>query len=169
VARRFFSSGEGDSLSGFNGRDYSAPAQVRVRIRNANATTSAGPVMLLNNPFTTFASLVSMGDDIAAMPARRFPIDASKIFGRRTVVAEFRLTLPTGWIARIPTGVSASSVFGSYVTTYAQNGRELVMTRRLVGGTGIFMPGRVGELVTWLRAIGHDDVKLIVLEKPAKS
>ena len=57
-------------------------------------------------------------------------------------------------------------MFGSYTTTYAQEGRDLVIKRRLVGGTGVFMPNRVNELVTWLRAIGHDDVKFIVLDKP---
>ncbi len=167
VSRRFFSSGEGDSLTAFNGKDYTARARVRLRIRNANATTSAGPVMLLNNPFTTFSPMVSMADDIAAMPVRRFPIDAGKIIGRRTVNTEFRVTLPEGWHARIPSGITASSVFGTYATSYVQNGRELIMTRHLVGAAGIYMPARVSELVTWLRAIGHDDVKLIVLDRPA--
>jgi hypothetical protein len=166
VARKFFSSGDGDSLVAFNGRDYSVPAHVNIRIRNANATTAAGPVQLLNNPFTTFARMATEADDIAALPSRRFPIDASKIIGRQTAITEYRVTLPEGWHARIPSGITASSVFGSYTTTYAQNGRDLVITRRLVGGTGVFMPSRVNELVTWLRAIGHDDVKFIVLDKP---
>lgn len=166
VTRKFFSSGDGDSLSTFNGRDYTAAARISVRIRNANATTAAGPVQLLNNPFTTFAMMATAADDIAALPTRRFPIDASKIIGRQTAITEFRVTLPEGWHARLPTGITASSVFGSYTTTYAQDGRDLVINRRLVGGTGVFMPSRVNELVTWLRAIGHDDVKFIVLDKP---
>jgi transglutaminase-like putative cysteine protease len=165
VARKYFASGDGDSLSAFNGRDYAAPARVSVRIHDAKATTQAGPVELLNNPFSSFAAMGAAADDIARLPARRFPIDASKIVGRQTASAELRVTLPEGWRARLPTGVSATSVFGTYVTTYAQTGRELVISRHIVGGTGVFMPSRVGELVTWLRAIGHDDVKFIVLDK----
>ncbi len=167
VARKYFSSGEGDSLSAFNGRDYMAPTQVSVRVRNANAITMAGSVQLLNNAFGTFAGMATAADDIARLPIRRFPIDASKIIGRQTTVTELRVTLPEGWHARLPTGITAASVFGSYTTTYAQEGREVVISRRLVGGTGIFMPNRVNELVTWLRAIGSDDVKFIVLDKPA--
>lgn len=167
VARKYFASGDGDSLSAFNGKDFSAPARVSIRIRNANATTTAGSVELLNNPFSTFAAMASTADDIARLPSRRFPIDASKIIGRQTAIAELRVTLPEGWHARLPTGITAASVFGSYTTTYTQEGRKLAISRRLVGGAGVFMPSRENELVTWLRAIGHDNVKFIVLDKPA--
>ena len=167
VARKYFASGEGDSLSAFDGRDYAAPTRVSIRIRNARATAQAGPVEVLNNPFSSFAAMASAADDIANLPVRRFPIDASKIVGRQTANTEFRVTLPEGWRARLPTGVSARSVFGSYETTYVQEGRDVVIRRHIVGGTGVFMPNRVNELVTWLRAIGHDDVKFIALEKPA--
>ncbi|MEO6864429.1 MAG: DUF3857 domain-containing protein, partial [Gemmatimonadaceae bacterium] len=166
VARRYFSSGDADSLVAFNGKDYRAPARVRVRIRNANATTAAGPVELLNNPFAGLTTLATTADDIARLPVRRFPIDASKIIGRQTAIAELRVTLPEGWHARLPTGVTAASVFGSYSTTYTQEGRDVIFKRRIVGGTGVFVPSRVSELVTWLRAVGHDDVKFIVLDKP---
>ena len=167
VARRYFSSGDADSLSAFNGKNYAAPARVSVRIRGANATTTAGPVELLNNPFAGLTAMASAADDIARLPIRRFPIDASKIIGRQTAIAEWRVTLPEGWHARLPTAVTATSVFGSYTTTYTQDGRDVVFNRHIVGGSGVFMPNRVNELVTWLRAIGHDDVKFIVLDKPA--
>lgn len=166
VARKYFASGDGDSLVAFNGRDYSAPTHVEVRITNANATTTAGPVELLNNPFNSFAAMSAAADDIARLPVRRFPIDASKIFGRQTSIMELRVELPEGWHARLPTDVTANSVFGSYAATYAQEGRELVVQRKIVGETGIFLPSRVNELVAWLRAMGHDDVKFIVLDKP---
>jgi len=168
IARKYFSSAEGDSLLAFNGRDYAAPVRVGVRITNATATTTAGTVELLNNPFSSFARMTTAADDIARLPTRRFPIDASKIVGRLTGVSEFRVTLPAGWHARLPANISATSVFGSYTATYSQDGRDLVIDRHIVGGGGIFMPSRVNELVAWLRAIGRDDVKFIVLEKPAK-
>jgi transglutaminase-like putative cysteine protease len=168
VARKYFPNADGDSLLTFNGKDYSAPARVSVRISNANATTTAGTVEMLNNPFSSFARMTTAADDIARLPSRRFPIDASKIVGRLTGISQFRVTLPAGWRARLPTNVSATSVFGSYTATYSQEGRDLVINRRIIGGTGVFTPSRVSELVTWLRAIGHDDVKFIVLDKPAK-
>ena len=168
VARKYFPNADGDSLLTFNGKDYAAPARVSVRISDANATTTAGTVEMLNNPFSSFARMTTAADDIARLPSRRFPIDASKIVGRLTGISEFRVTLPAGWHARLPTNVSATSVFGSYTATYSQEGRDLVINRRIIGGTGVFTPSRVGELVTWLRAIGHDDVKFIVLDKPAK-
>lgn len=168
VARKYFPNAEGDSLLTFNGKDYAATARVSVRITNANATTTAGTVEMLNNPFSSFARMTTVADDIARLPSRRFPIDASKIVGRLTGISEFRVTLPAGWRARLPTNVSATSVFGSYAATYSQDGRDFVINRRIIGGTGVFTPSRVSELVTWLRAIGHDDVRFIVLDKPAK-
>jgi transglutaminase superfamily protein len=165
VARKYFSSADGDSLLAFNGKDYAAPARVSVRITNADATTTAGTEELLNNPFASFAKMTTAADDIARLPTRRFPIDASKIVGRLTGISEFRVTLPAGWHARLPANVSATSVFGSYTATYSQDGRDLVIDRRIVGGTGIFSPSRVGELVAWLRAIGRDDAKFIVLDR----
>ncbi len=166
VARKYFASGEGDSLAGFNGRDYTVSAHVRLRIRDANATTTAGPVVLLNNPFAGLVAIAVAADDIAALPVRRFPIDASKIIGLRTEITEFRVMLPDGWHARLPKGLSATSVFGSYTATYTQQGRELVMRHELMGTKGIFLPSRVNELVGWLRLIGTDNVKLIVLDPP---
>ncbi len=167
IARKYFAGGDGDSLSGFNGRNYSAPAHVRIRIRNANATTMAGPVTLLNNPFAGLVAMTSAADDIARLPTRRFPIDASKVVGLRTAVTELRLTLPEGWHARLPATILATSVFGSYTMSYSQEGRDLVVSRRLVGASGKFLPSRVDELIAWLRAVGRDDVKLIVLDKPS--
>lgn len=167
IVRKYFANGDGDSLVAFNGRDYSAPTQVRVRIRNASATTMAGSVMVLNNPFSSLSAMSSVADDIARLPVRRFPIDASKIIGRRSSVTELRLMLPEGWHAQLPPSIKATSVFGSYTAAYEQNGREMIISRRLVGATGIFLPSRAQELVAWLRAIGRDDVKLIVLDRPA--
>jgi hypothetical protein len=168
IARKYFSSGDGDSLSGFNGRDYSAPVRVRVRIRDANATTMAGPVVMLDNPFSSPTAMAGAADDMARMPERRFPIDASKIIGLRSSVSEYRVKLPEGWHARLPVSVTATSVFGSYTSRYEQVGQELTISRRLVGAGGIFLPSRGKELIEWLRAIGRDDVKLIVLDTPGK-
>jgi transglutaminase-like putative cysteine protease len=167
IARKYFASGEGDSLSSFDGRNFSEKPQVHIRIRDAKATTTAGPVMLLSNPFSQMTAMAGIADDIARMPGRRFPIDASKVLGQRTAVTELRVTLPEGWHAQLPPGVTATSVFGKYATTYSQTGDTVLIRRKLVGATGVFMPSRVNELIAWLRTIGSDDAKLFVLDKPA--
>lgn len=167
IARQYFSSGEGDSLSAFDGRDYSASTRVKIQIRDANATTSTGNVVLLNIPFRNFAGMATIADDITRLPERRFPIDASKIIGRRANESEFRVILPDGWHARLPASVDARSVFGHYTTTYTQSGRVLTFTRRIVGSVGVFAPGRVEELVKWLKTIGSDDAKFIALYRTA--
>ncbi len=165
LARRYFPSSEGDSLVGFNGSDYTAPVAVSVRITDAKATTSAGPVMMLNNPFASLGSMTAAAEDMAKLPQRRFPIDASKIFGRQTSVTELRLTLPQGWHAKLPADVQATSEFGSYTAHFAQEGRDLVMTRRMVGAVGVYPPSKLPDLLAWLRALGKDDSKFIVLDK----
>jgi hypothetical protein len=50
-------------------------------------------------------------------------------------------------------------------TSYAQNGRELLVTRRLVGATGVQAPDQVAALVAWLREVGKDDASLIIILK----
>ena len=82
---------------------------------------------------------------------------------------QFVVTLPAGWTAKLPTTVTASSVFGSYRSEYEQQGRELRVTRTVTGARGVFPPERVGELLEFLKAIGKDDAKFIVIEKNASS
>jgi hypothetical protein len=92
---------------------------------------------------------------------------ADKIFGYGTTQLEFRVTLPYGWHAQLPPNIDASSEFGHYQSEYAQNGRELVLTRTVTGASGIYAPDQLNALLQWIRSISKDDAKLIVVEKGA--
>ena len=94
----------------------------------------------------------------------RFPIDVASVIGPMESVTEFRVTLPEGWKARLPQNVTANGVFGSYTATYEMNGRELRIVKRMSGGRGIQPPAAIGSLVSWLKEMGKDDARFIVLE-----
>jgi hypothetical protein len=75
------------------------------------------------------------------------------------------MKLPAGWKAQLPPSVKTESPFGSYESTYAQNGNELVLTKRTSGATGVYPPEKVKEVAAWFRELGKDDAKLIVISK----
>ena len=163
LADNEFDGATGDSLQLFDGHDLGAPARISVLIRNARATTSAGGTDILTLPLVQVVSPRLVGEVEAHVP-RKYPIDARQIFGPEENTAEFRITLPEGWRARLPAGVSVSGPFGSYESTYEQNGRELHIVRRMAGARGILPPSAVGDLLQFLRAVSRDDARLIALE-----
>jgi transglutaminase-like putative cysteine protease len=163
IANGAFDGAVGDSLELFDGRDLTAPARLSLAIRGAKAATSAGGATILTLPLEQSVSprLVA---EVAAHVPRHYPIDASAIFGPEESVSEFRVTLPEAWRARLPANVEVSGVFGSYSSTYQQDGRVLKVVRRTRGARGILPPGRVGDLLAFLRAVAQDDARYIVVE-----
>jgi len=109
----------------------------------------------------------NMVNNLEARGERVFPIDAVDVIGPLTSLTEYRVTLPDGWKARVPPNVTVNGPFGLYESKYAQNGRELVVTRRLRGAKGVLPKERIGELTDWLRQVSTDDVRFIVLDHPA--
>ena len=77
---------------------------------------------------------------------------------------ELRVTLPAGWRARLPKDVDASSDFGNYHAQYRQEGRVLHVLRELTGQRGVQPPGRIVDLIAWLRAVSQDDAGVILLD-----
>ena len=67
-------------------------------------------------------------------------------------------------IPSLPPGVTVTGKWGSYRSTYAQDGATLHVVRRIEGARGVYPPEAVGDLVAWLRAIGQDDVPYLVIE-----
>ena len=116
------------------------------------------PVPLGGNTLSQTAS------QLEAAPQRRFPIDASKVLGHLNMTYEARITLPDGWHARLPPSLSATGPFGTYESTYTQNGNELVLRRHIEGASGIYPPWKVGELTAWLKRAGADRVTVILLD-----
>ena len=163
IADGEFPGATGDSLQLFDGRDLGAPARISVLVKGAKATTSAGGSDILTLPLVQVVTPRLVAEVEEHVP-RRYPIDAGQIFGPEESVAEFRITLPEGWRARLPKSVAVSGPFGTYASTYEQNGRELHVLRRMLGARGILPPDRVQDLLQFLRTVSHDDARLILLE-----
>jgi hypothetical protein len=105
---------------------------------------------------------------VAPAPSpRRFPIDAAAVVGPVETVTEFRVTLPEGYRARLPQNVTARSVFGTYTAEYAQQGCDLLVTKRVQGARGTLPPSQVATLLAWFKEMGKDDVRFVVLEPAA--
>ena len=158
-----FDGATGDSLELFDGHDLHAPARISVVIRNAKATTTAGGTDILTLPLVQVVTPRLVAEVQAHVP-RKYPIDARLIFGSEESIQEFRITLPEGWRARLPSEVAISGPYGTYASTYEQNGRVLHLVRRMVGARGIFPPSAVLDLLQFLRTVSRDDARLIVLE-----
>ncbi len=113
-----------------------------------------------------YGDLKGLATELEARGPRRFPIDVAQVSGPHEEAAELTLTLPEGWRAQLPPNVTAQSAFGIYRAEYGQAGRVLHVARKLIGRKGIEPPGRSGELIQWLKDMGRDDVRYIVLEHP---
>jgi hypothetical protein len=164
---RFFQGAEADSLQAFNGKDLSAPVRIAFRIRNAKAVEHLGDTDIFTIPLGGMGQFVATASELEKEPPRKFPIDASRVMRPGPRTTEFRITLPAGWKAKLPQGVTASSPFGSYQSEYTQEGRVLRISRVFTGAKGILPPERMPDLIAWYRQVGKDDAKFILLEKNA--
>jgi transglutaminase-like putative cysteine protease len=149
-----------DSLVVFDGRDLLAPAQLAYAVSADEMIRTIGSAKLLavpsviRGPARSFRTALR---ELESRGPRQLPIDASRILAPITNVTEWIVTLPPGWNVELPANVSATSFFGSYSSTWTQNGRELRQVRRLQGQRGIFGPERIAEVLVWLRTVGADD------------
>jgi transglutaminase-like putative cysteine protease len=164
LAAKLFEGAEGDSLVVFEGKDLQAVPRVTMRLRHGRAASVAGKSIILQMPLRSMGSLVGAARELTDEP-RRFPIDAAKFWGRKTSETEFAITLPAGWHAELPKSVTASSDFGSYVSEYTMDGRTLRLVRRITGSASVQPKEKVADFAAWLRAIGADDAKVIVLSR----
>jgi transglutaminase-like putative cysteine protease len=163
LARRMFEDAEGRDLEGFEGRDLRAAPRMKVHIVRAKAASQSGGMTLFHLPIGSMGGLANSASELLKKP-RRFPIDVRGVMGNGEDITELRVTLPAGWKARLPQGVVATSVFGTYESTYAQEGRDLVVRRRTMGARGVLPPEKVTELADWFRTLAKDDAKFILLE-----
>ena len=165
LANGVFSGASGDSLKLFDGRDLQAKPQVTLLVHDAPVLSSTGGTRIFTLPtaLPNFSSL-GLASQLERRKPRRFPIDISEVIGPIESEAELRMMLPPGWKAELPPNIAESSPFGSYKAEYAQDGRELRVTRRMTGQRGTAPPDSVDALIAWLRAISKDDVKFIVLQ-----
>ena len=169
IARKLFEGADGDSLTGFNGRDLTARARAQVLIRHGRAATPAGATMIFQMPMASMAPLASAAKDLEGRETRRFPIDPSRFWGPRTSSTQFDITLPAGWHAQLPKSIHATSPFGSYESSYVEQNGTLRLTRQITGSTTVQPPEKIAEFIVWLRTIAADDAKFIVLSKGSAS
>lgn len=159
--------GDADSLETFEGRDLRVTPRVSYMIRNARAANGSGSSLILDIPGTFGApwTYEETARTLAEHGPRRFPIEASAVHGNSATVTEMLLTLPPGWSARVPTGITARSPFGVYESTYEQRGQVLRIQRRYAGERGTLPPERLEALVAWLKEVARDDARYIILER----
>jgi hypothetical protein len=163
IASKFFDGAEGDRLVGFEGKDLHAKPHVSLGIKHGKAASSAGETEIFTIPLGNTSGMTTAARELENAKERHFPVDAARILGNRSTFVELKVKLPAGWKAQIPPGVKATSPFGSYESSYAQVGDELVITRRTTGATGVYAPNRIKDVATWFREIAKDDAKLIVI------
>jgi hypothetical protein len=165
---RVFPNGKVDSLITFDGRDPHAEARLTILVHGGDAFKRVGSVAILNVPstFRGAGSLEFMLSQLATRGERKLPIDASKVIGAGTTVTELRLTLPEGWKAELPKGISASGVFGDYRSEYVQEGRVLRISHRTAGAKGVYPKERITELLAWLKSVVDDNTDSIALTPP---
>lgn len=154
-----------DSLQVFDGRDWNARPYVQLTFHGGRPASVAGTTDILTLPLHDYAT-PNLVTDLTGRGSRRFPIDFWAQAGSpHEESSSLEVTLPVGWRAQLPPNVDAPSAFGHYTAEYRQDGRVLRITRRLVGAPGIQAPDRVGDLIDWLKRIGTDDVKYVVLNR----
>ena len=163
IANGLFDGATSDSIELFDGRDLGATARVAVAIAGGKAATDAGGGSILRLPLhPLFPSEVVQ--EVQAHVPRKYPIDVERVIGPRLSLEAYRITLPPGWHARLPAGVTLTSAYGRYRSSYAQDGRDLVVERRVEGARGIEPPDSAAGLVAFVRAVAADDARLIVID-----
>ena len=165
IASKFFDGAEGDSLIGFEGKDLRAKPHVSIEIKHGKAASSAGETEIFTIPLGSTSGMMTAARELENAKERKFPIDAARILGNRSTFVELRVKLPAGWKAQVPPAVKATSPFGSYESSYAQVGDQLVIARKTEGATGVYAPNRIKEVAAWFREVAKDDAKLIVIMK----
>jgi len=167
MANAYLPESTADSLRAFDGLDFAQEPRVRAWLRDGRGARPAGPVWLLHLPpaFRQLAgSAAASARELEAQPRRQLPIDAARVIGGRSNEVEYRVTLPEGWSAQLPSPVVATSFFARYESTYRLEGRTLVMRRELSSrGDGVHAPERIAEVVAWMRAVAADDLEFITL------
>lgn len=169
VVERWFPGAVGEYSFQPDGKNLYETQRAVISVTNGRAAQLSGRTAIVNNPLGSMAGFEAVARELETELPRKFPVDAMQVLGYVETVIEYRVTLPEGWEAEIPDGVEATSLFGSYRTTYAQEGRDLILTRRLSGLDGIHPPSSIDQLIGWLRAVARDDVGVILVRTSSGS
>ena len=165
VSASIFTGGRADSLEIFDGRDLTATPQVSFVVSGARAARLSGGSAILPVLFEPPDPSETI-NELAAYIPRKYWIAAAGVMGIGSNRQELHLTLPVGWRARLPNGVTAESEFGSYKSEYVQEGQQLRIIRESKGSQAVTPPESVSDLISWLERIGADDATFILVDRP---
>ena len=164
LASLYFDRPETDSLVGFDGKDLQAEARFSTKITRAKMTTRVGGVNLLTNPLRPMDSYLRAAEAMEKDKDRKLPYDVARIVPQYTTRHVIRIKLPVGWTATLPKSERLDGPVAQYEVKYAQVGDELRIERTLTGITGIISASRRMEIVEFLKKVGSDEARMIVLK-----
>ena len=169
IASNYFDRPETDSLEAFDGRDFSVPVRTRVRITRAKMISRAGDVSLLTNPARPMDLYMRAADQLEREKERKLPYETGRIVPPYTTKVDFRVKLPPGWTATLPKDELLDVPLARYEMKYSQVGNELRITRTFTGHDNTVPASKRSEMIAWLRRIGSDDARQIVIKAPPHS
>ena len=164
ITSQYFERPETDSLITFDGKDLQAEARVSTKITRAKIVSRIGDVNVLTNPLRPLEVYSRSADAIESDKDRKLPYDAAKFVAQYTTHTQVRIKLPVGWIATLPKSEKIDGPVALYEVKFEQVGDELRIERQLTGIKGVIPASRRMEIVQFLRKVGSDEAKLIVLK-----
>ena len=164
VTGLYFDNPQTDSLVAFDGKDLMAEARVSAKITRARMVTKVGDVQLLTNPLRPMESYSRVADGMESDNDRKLPYDVAKMIPQYTTHTVVRVKLPVGWTATLPKSEKLDGPVAHYEVKYSQVGDELRIERTLSGMKGVIPASRRLEIVEFLKRMGSEDAKLIVLK-----
>lgn len=167
LASNIYPGASGDSLTVSLGKDLSVTPNFSMVLKGGRAATRSGDMVILSLTTNNMESLATLAEQIESQGPRRFTIDAESVFGPMATESETRITLPEGWRARLPKNINATSEFGEFHSEYAQEGRVLVIRRRVLGARGVHAPEKISRLTGWLREVAQENTRFIVIDPKA--
>jgi hypothetical protein len=126
--------------------------------------TRVGEVNLLTNPLRPLEAYSRTADEIEKDKDRKLPYEASKFVAQYTTRTRVRIKLPPGWVAALPKSEKIDGPVARYEVKFVQVGDDLQIERALTGIEGVIPASRRMEIVEFLRKVGSDEAKLIVLK-----
>jgi len=100
---------------------------------------------------------------------RKLPYSTKNFLPLPTDHIDVRIKLPAGWTVTLPPDVKLDGPMGHFYLTYSQTGTELHIERTLTGFDATIPASRQGEITDWMRKIGSDDGKFLVIKAPPHS
>lgn len=169
LAGRYLERPEVDSLVGFDGKDFQAPARITTKVTKAKMLSKAGDVSLLMNPVRPSDSWDRLAEMLDNQKDRKLPYSTKNFLPLPMDHIDVRIKLPAGWTVTLPTDVKLDGPMGHFFLTYTQTGTELHIERTLTGLDATIPASRQGEITDWMRKIGSDDGKFLVIKAPPHS